>query len=238
MTPVNAVDIDARDGRALHPRILSIWTHALLFDMDGVLIDSTPAVARVWTRWALEHGFDPGEVVRRAQGRPSIATVRELLPHSDHQAENREIERQEIEDLEGVMPLPGTLELLHQLPSNRWAIVTSSTRPLAEVRIRAAGLPNPPLFITSSDVTHGKPHPEPYVNAARALGLSPLNCVVVEDAPPGIRAGKSAGARVIAFPTTVSLAELQKADPDWIGENCSSIALRSMTGQMQIDLRS
>ena len=123
------------------PQTVPIQADALLFDMDGVLIDSTPAVARVWTKWALDHGFDPEEVVRRAQGRPSIATIRELLPDSDHRAENGKIERSEIEDLEGVVPLPGTLELLNGLPSKRWAIVTSSTRSLAEVRIRAAGLP-------------------------------------------------------------------------------------------------
>ena len=107
---------------------------ALLFDMDGVLINSTPAVARVWRRWAIEHGFNPEEVVARAHGRPSLTTVSEYLPNADHQAENREVERREIEDLEGVVPLPGALALLASLPEDRWTIVTSCTRPLAEVR--------------------------------------------------------------------------------------------------------
>ena len=114
---------------------------ALFFDLDGVLINSTPAVERVWRRWAIEHGFNPEEAVARAHGRPSITTVREYLPNADHDAENREVERREIEDLEGVVPLPGALELLSSLPSDRWTIVTSCTRPLAEVRIKAAGLP-------------------------------------------------------------------------------------------------
>lgn len=216
---------------------VSIQTDALLFDMDGVLIDSTPAVARVWTKWAIDHGFDPAEVVLRAQGRPSITTIRELVPDSNHEAENAKVERSEIEDLEGVVPLPGTLELLSRLPSKRWAIVTSSTRPLAEVRIRAAGLPRQPLMITSSDVTHGKPHPEPYLKAAECLGFPSANCIVIEDAPAGIKAGKGAGSRVIAFATTVTVQELQKAGPDWIAENCSALALESVNGQMRFQLQ-
>src|SRR5579863_2708706 len=125
-----------------------IQCSALLFDLDGVLIDSTPAVARVWRRWALEHGFDPEEVVAHAHGRPSLTTVLEYLPDSDHAAENREVERREIEDLDGVVPLPGALELLAGLPQDRWVIVTSGTRPLAEVRIKAAGLPLPLHMVT------------------------------------------------------------------------------------------
>src|SRR4051794_3372848 len=166
---------------------------ALLFDMDGVLIDSTPAVARVWKKWAIERGFDPEEVVGRAHGRPSITTIREYLPLADHEAENRIIERNEIDDLDGVVPLPGAVELLLQLPHDRWAIVTSCTRTLAEVRIRAAGLPMPKVFVTATEVIHGKPHPEPYLKGAEALGFPSSACVVVEDAPAGIVAGKSAG---------------------------------------------
>src|SRR5258705_8046111 len=184
---------------------------ALLFDMDGVLIDSTPAVARVWHRWAIEHGFNPEEVVARAHGRPSLTTVREFLPNADHEKENREIERREIEDIKDVVPLPGTLDFLASLPENRWTIVTSSTRRLAEVRLRAAGLPIPKRMITSSDVTHGKPHPEPYLKAAQLLGFAAADCIVVEDAPAGIQSGKAAGARVIAFTTTVPVSALRQA---------------------------
>jgi sugar-phosphatase len=198
---------------------------ALLFDMDGVLIDSTPAVARVWHRWAVEHGFDPREVVARAHGRPSLTTVREYLPAADHQAENREVERREIEDLEGVVPLPGALELLASLPDDRWTIVTSCTRRLAEVRIQAAGLPLPKNLITSNDITHGKPHPEPYLTAASILGFPIEDCIVVEDAPAGIRSGKAAGARVIAFRTTAPEPDLRQAGADWILNNCADIRL-------------
>jgi len=198
---------------------------ALLFDLDGVLIDSTPAVARVWTRWALERGFDPQDVVRRAHGRPSLTTVCELLPDADHELENSEVERREIEDLEGVVPLPGAQALLSALPHDRWTIVTSCTRPLAEVRIRAAGLPSPALLITSTDVLRGKPDPEPYRKAAAMLGFPAPECIVVEDAPAGIRAGKAAGARVLGLSTTMPRVELQDAGADWILRDCRDIEI-------------
>ncbi len=204
---------------------MQITCSAVLFDLDGVLIDSTPAVARVWRQWALERGFDPEEVVHKAHGRPSIATIRDYLPNADHEAENLIVERREIEDTRGVVPLPGTLDFLNQLPPDRWAIVTSCTRPLAEVRVRAAGLPIPRYFLTSSDITNGKPDPEPYIKGAALLGLPAPECIVVEDVPAGIRSGKSAGARVIAFRTTSRETELRAAGADWILENCGDISL-------------
>ena len=213
-----------------------IHCSALLFDMDGVLIDSTPAVARVWRRWAIEHDLNPDEVVARAHGRPSLATVREYLPNADHQAENREVERREIADLEGVVPLPGALALLASLPEDRWNIVTSATRPLAEARLRAAGLPVPPRMVTSNDITLGKPHPEPYLKAAAILGFPPAECVVVEDVPAGIQSGKAAGTRVIAFCTTVQPSALRQAGADWVLRNCAAIHLVSQTDGLDLTL--
>ena len=203
----------------------SIQVRGVLFDMDGVLVDSTPAVARVWAAWASEHGFDADEVVKKAHGRPSITTLRELLPDVDHEAENREMERREIADVEGVIPLPGAMELLRALPLERWAIVTSCTRQLAGVRIAVAGLPQPKYLVTATDVKHGKPDPEPYRKGAQFLGVPAADCVVIEDAPAGIRAGKAAGARVIALRTTAEDAELLEAGADWIIDDCSSISL-------------
>jgi mannitol-1-/sugar-/sorbitol-6-phosphatase len=210
---------------------------ALLFDLDGVLINSTPAVARVWRRWAVEHGFKPEEVVARAHGRPSLTTVREYLPNADHEAENREVERREIEDLEGVVPLPGSLDLLASLPEDRWTIVTSCTRPLAEVRIRAAGLPLPRQMITSNDIQKGKPDPEPYLKGASLLGFPAAECVVLEDVPAGVRAGKSAGARVIAFTTTVHEPALREAGADWILNNCADIRLLDRANVLRLGLQ-
>ena len=214
-----------------------IHAAALLFDLDGVLIDSTPAVARVWRRWALERGFDPEEVVGRAHGRPSLTTVREYLPDSDHEAENREVERREIEDLAGVIPLPGALELLAGLPGDRWTIVTSCTRPLAEVRIKAAGLPLPEKMITSTDITHGKPHPEPFLKGAAVLGFAAAQCVVFEDVPAGVRSGKAAGARVIAFTSTFKESGLREAGADWILRNCTDIHVIERDGGLILNVR-
>ena len=205
----------------------SIRCRGILFDLDGVLVDSTPAVARVWAGWAREHGFDADQVVKEAHGRPSISTIRELLPHADHTAEDREVERREIADVDGVIPLPGAMELLQALPLRRWAIVTSCTRPLAGVRIGAAGLPKPRHLVTSTDVKHGKPDPEPYLKGAQLLGVPASECIVVEDAPAGIRAGKAAGARVIALRTTATDDELQQAGSDWIVDDCAALFLDS-----------
>lgn len=197
----------------------------VLFDLDGVLIDSTPAVTRVWRRWALEHGLDPKQVIAHVHGRPSLATIQKYLPDADHAAENREIERREMQDSDGIIPLPGARELLLQLPAKRWTIATSCTRPLAEVRLRAAGLPVPERIVTSTDVARGKPNPEPFLKAAAKLGFAPCECVVVEDVPAGIRAGREAGARVVAFRTTVDEAELRGAGADFVLNNCTDIAI-------------
>jgi sugar-phosphatase len=209
---------------------------ALLFDLDGVLIDSTPAVARVWTRWAAEHGFDPETVVHKAHGRPSRITIRELLPNSDIDREDREVERWEMEDLDGVVLLPGAGQLLNSLPPERWTIATSCTRALAEVRLRAAGLPIPKTMITASDVKIGKPDPEPYLKAAAKLGFAASDCVVVEDAPSGVRAGKGAGAGVIALCTTMTRRELEDAGADWIVQDCADIAASNHGGSLQLSL--
>jgi mannitol-1-/sugar-/sorbitol-6-phosphatase len=210
-----------------HGQMNPIRCRGVLFDLDGVLVDSTPAVARVWAGWARKHGFDPDEVVRNAHGKPSIATIRELLPDGDHEAENREVERREIEDVEGVVPLPGAMELLQALTPEKWAIVTSCTRPLAGVRIRAAGLPKPKHLVTATDVLRGKPDPEPYLTGAQILGVAAKDCLVIEDAPAGIRAGKGAGACVLALRTTARDTELREAGADWIVDDCSELFVDS-----------
>src|SRR5882724_229612 len=240
MTDVKQLDRSQRTPYFAFPfimhSVLKINCRAFLFDMDGVLIDSTPAVTRVWKQWAIERGFDPDTVARMAQGRPSIITIRELLPNADHHAENREVERREMEDLTGVSACPGALNILAHLPASLWALVTSSTKPLAEVRLRAAGLPIPELIITGNDVVQGKPHPEPFLKGAALVGFAPRQCLVVEDTPAGIQAGKSAGARVLAFCTTMPDSELHAAGPDWIADNCSSIQIADISVEHGINL--
>jgi sugar-phosphatase len=205
--------------------MVEISCEGVLFDLDGVLVDSTPAVERVWSKWALAHGLDPEETVRLAHGRPSIATVRDILPNADFEAENEVILRGELEDTEGVVSLPGARDLLESLPPERWALVTSCARPLADVRLRAAGLPIPKNKITCDDVRNGKPDPEPYLKGAALLGFPASRCVVFEDAPAGIRAGKAAGAIVVALRSTSSDLELEQAGADRIISGYSEVEL-------------
>lgn len=216
--------------------MITIHCSALLFDMDGVLVDSTPTVARVWRRFAIKHGLDPKEVVQQAHGRPSIVTVRHYFPGADYEQIGSEVERQEMEDLRGVVALPGSLELLNRLPAERWIIVTSATRALAEVRLRAAGLLVPERIITADHIQNAKPHPEPYLKAASVLGFRAAQCVVVEDVPAGVRAGKAAGAKVIAFPTTVQRSELINAGADWVLNNCADISVLDTTKDLRLGL--
>ncbi|HXM90834.1 MAG TPA: HAD family hydrolase [Candidatus Dormibacteraeota bacterium] len=216
--------------------IMQIRCRALLFDMDGVLVDSTPAVVRVWTAWANRFGLDPAEVVRQAHGRPSIATIRELLPSADHLAEDLAIQKAEIEDLEDVIALPGTTEFLSALPDDRYAVVTSATRGLAVVRLRVAGFAIPKNLVTSSDVHRGKPDPEPYLRGAQILGLLPADCIVIEDAPAGIQSGKAAGSRVIALRTTTPDFALRAAGADWIVTDCSEIFLQPIEADKDLVL--
>jgi mannitol-1-/sugar-/sorbitol-6-phosphatase len=218
--------------------MVEISCRGLLFDLDGVLVDSTPAVARVWTKWALAHGFDPEETVRKAHGRPSLTTIKELLPNApDPIAENAVVLRGEIEDTEGVVPLPGVCDFLKALPQNRWALVTSCSKPLAHVRLQAAGIPVPEKMITSDDVRRGKPDPEPYLKGAALLGLPASECVVFEDAPAGIRAGKAAGARVLALPTSSPANDLKAAGADWILPGYSHLSMASLNGSSRLQFR-
>jgi len=216
----------------------TIQCSALLFDLDGVLIDSTPAVHRVWAQWAKHHGLDPDAVVAHAHGRPSLSTVRRFLPDADHESENREVERREIEDVEGIVMLPGAVKLLTSLPPRRWTIATSCTRSLAEARLRAAGLPLPRYMVTASDVTHGKPDAEPFLKAAAKLGFCASDCVVCEDVPAGVLAGKAAGARVIAIRTTFPETELRAAGADFVVGSCADVLVTENAGSLSLYLKS
>ena len=185
---------------------------AILFDLDGVLVDSTAAVGRAWHRWALKHGLEPKAVVHAAHGRRTIETMRALAPHLDSDDEARTMENEESRDMEGVTTIPGADSLLRSLPDGQWAIVTSGTRTMATARLRDTGHLVPPVLITADDVVDGKPHPEPYLKGAAGLGIDPKLCLVFEDAPAGIRAAQAAGMRVIALTTTFPREELRAAE--------------------------
>jgi mannitol-1-/sugar-/sorbitol-6-phosphatase len=217
--------------------MVQITCSGMLFDLDGVLIDSTPAVTRAWSRWAVGHGLDSQFVTHYAHGRPSLETIRGLLPNSDLEYEHAWMERAEAQDVDGIVPLPGAIELLRALPPDRWTIVTSCTRELAAIRLRAGGLTAPQIMVTCSDVENGKPHPEPYLKAAKLLGFHAQDCVVVEDVPNGIRAGKAAGARVIAARTTTADPELKNAGADWIVDNCGDLSVVRADQQMMIAIK-
>jgi len=187
-------------------------TKAILFDMDGVLIDSAPAVERVWRVWARAHGLDPALVVAQAHGRRSIETIRAVAPAMDAEKENVVVEQMEIEDKDGVTALPGAARLLAQLPDDRFAIVTSATRPLAVARLGYAGLRVPRYMVTADDVVNGKPSPEPYLKGAALLGFDPADCVVFEDTPAGIAAARDSAMHAVALQTTYPAQDLQAAD--------------------------
>lgn len=180
--------------------------------MDGVLMDSTPSVERVWRTWAAKHGLDPERVAPLAHGRRSIETIRAVAPELDAAKENVIVEQMEIDDKEGVMALPGAGELLAYLPPDRFAIVTSATRPLAVARLGYAGIPVPRHMITANDVIHGKPSPEPFLKGATLLGFGPADCLVFEDTPAGIASARSAGMQGVALQTTYPADQLQSAD--------------------------
>jgi sugar-phosphatase len=182
---------------------------ALLVDLDGTLVDSSGPVERVWTSFAHRHGLDPVEVLRFAHGRPSRETVRLLAPDADPEVEARIVEDGEVGDPDGVIALPGAAALLES--GRRLAIVTSCSTALAGVRLDAAGLPRPGVIVSSDLVALGKPDPECFLLGADRLGVGIGECLVLEDAPAGVRAGADAGARVLAVLTTHAASELTAA---------------------------
>jgi mannitol-1-/sugar-/sorbitol-6-phosphatase len=184
---------------------------AILFDLDGVLLDSTRVVAQQYTVWALEQGLDPETVMKAAHGVRTVEVIRRVAPHLDAEAETRKIELREAE-ASGIVAMSGAVELLNSIPKGRWCVVTSGTRFLATTRMCKFGVPVPDVLVTADDVTRGKPDPEPYRKAAELLRVTPAECVVIEDAPAGIRSAHGAGMRVISLPSTYPVDELKEAD--------------------------
>jgi len=182
---------------------------AILFDLDGVLIDSTRCITRHWEEWARQHGLEMAAVMQVAHGLRTVETMRLVAPHLDAEKEAKRFTAIEVVDTEGVEAIEGALPLLTGLPKGAWAIVTSGSNELARARLRQAGLPIPQILVSGDDVRQGKPAPEPYLVGAKRLGKAVERCVAIEDAPAGIEAARAAGIKVIGMTTTHSQEELE-----------------------------
>jgi len=199
---------DRRDAKAG----FSLECDAILFDLDGVLVDSTTRVTETWERWARKHQLDPARVIAAAHGRRTIETVQIVAPHLAATDEVATLEASESVGTEGVFEIPGAREILASLPPDSWAIVTSGIRAVATLRIRHTHLPMPRVLVCAEDIQRGKPDPEGYLTAAQSLGVDPSRCVVIEDTPPGLEAARAAGMQSIAVCGTYSADALSMAD--------------------------
>jgi mannitol-1-/sugar-/sorbitol-6-phosphatase len=204
---------------------MKISVRGVLFDMDGVLVSSIGSVERSWTKWAQRHGVDPELAIRTAHGRRAIETVRFLRPDLNDEEELRQLEQLEMNDNEGVEILEGVCPILRALPADRWAVVTSATERLARSRMRFAEIPEPKYLISADKVAKGKPDPEPYLMGAKLLGLRPDECLVIEDAASGAKAGHAAGCKVLATLFSHSLESLSAAD--WIVWSLKEVKVRA-----------
>ena len=204
---------------------ITLTCHAILFDLDGVLLDSTSCIERHWQEWADKHGLDLKKVLQNAHGVRTIETIKIVAPHLDAKNEAAEFTANEILDTEGVVAIPGAKELMEHLPTGKWAIVTSGGFELVQARLKKADLPMPKYIISADDVTQGKPSPQPYLMGANKLGIPVDQCVVVEDAPIGVRSGKAAGMRVIGIASTHSHKELLDIGVDFLVESLAKIQI-------------
>ncbi|QDO88603.1 HAD-IA family hydrolase [Ornithinimicrobium ciconiae] len=207
---------------------------AVLFDNDGTLIDSRGPVVRSWVAWAVDHGVPPESLVG-FHGVPSSGIVAAVAPHLDPVAATADIDRRELADLEGVVALPGAAEAVAAV-GWRGAIVTSASRELLQLRLAAAGFTAPEVMITADDITRGKPDPQPYHLAAQQLGVDPTRCLVVEDAPAGLRSGRAAGAATIAVVTTSTAEELEPL-ADLVVEDLSAVSFALSEDGVRVVLR-
>lgn len=208
---------------------------AILFDLDGVLIDSEVVVQRHWKFWAEKHGIPIEKVMEVAHGRVSTATIALIAPHLDAIEEGRLLDTGEAYDTDGLKLIRGAHELLSSLPDGHWGVVTSGNIPAATTRLKFGKFPPPPILVTSDDVHNGKPDPEAYLLGAQCLGLNPQDCIVIEDSPAGIQAAQTAGMRVIAVVTTHPREALEKAD--FIAGELANLMVTFNTGKLTITLK-
>jgi len=194
-----------------HTAGITLTCDAILFDFDGVLVNSAGCVERLLTAWAIRHDLSPAEVIHIAHGRRTVETVRIVAPHLDAEAEAHALIAAEASTTDGIVEVPSAKALMESLAPERWAIVTSGARAVAKLRLEATGLPEPRVLICAEDVARGKPDPEGYLAAAARLGVAPDDCIVIEDAPAGLAAARAAGMRSIGVVGTYEIRDLADA---------------------------
>ncbi|KAI0824714.1 phosphatase [Trametes gibbosa] len=224
---------------------------AILFDMDGTLVDSTDGVVGAWELFAEKYpGLDVTEVLSSSHG---VRTVENLKIHcgiTDSDELNREASR--FEDAivseskkngrQGIVALPGVHDIMktlgssHQLPKPRWAICTSATKNYANAALKAAGIPVPDVFVVSEDVEKGKPEPDPYLLGAKRCGVDPARCLVVEDAPAGVRSGNAAGSKTLALITSHTREQVNEAKPDYVVSNLSKVTMKPVENGVEVTI--
>lgn len=214
---------------------VTIRCQGILFDMDGILISSLGSVERSWTRWAKMRGVPPERAMSIAHGRRAVETIAALRPDLDTDAELKVIEDIELADGEGMHVLPGVLSLVSALPAGRWTVVTSATERLARMRIAAGGMPVPERLVTAETVEKGKPDPAPFLAGAKLLGFAPTECVVFEDSPSGVKAGRAAGCTVIATTFSHSTESLEAAH--YLVPDLAAVQLETVSGDDGLVLR-
>lgn len=210
---------------------------AILFDLDGVLVDSRRAVENSWNQWAAERGVHNEALLQLAHGRRTSESLPEIAPHLDVATEVANLERIETTMMQGLFPVPGAQTLLGALAPNQWAIVTSGSAKVALARMSYCTIPTPTVFVTANDITAGKPAPDGYLIAAQRLHVRPSACIVVEDTRAGIASGKAGGMTVIAVSGTEDAEALRAADA--VAEKLADIRVeRTADGQLRVAVRS
>ncbi|HEY6184596.1 MAG TPA: HAD-IA family hydrolase [Terriglobales bacterium] len=212
--------------------MLEFQCEAILFDLDGVLVDSTKSVVQIWTAWSENNGIPPARTLEIIHGCRTTEALEMLAPHLDIKSEAEKIEAGITFKKGGTVAIPGAGKLLNTLPPDRWCVVTSGLKEFAEVRLKDADLPVPKILVSAEDVTNGKPHPEPYLKGAKLLGKAPADCLVIEDALAGLKSAHAGGMKAIGLTTTFARAELKDAEA--VVQNLLQIEVSLRDGALQI----
>ncbi len=213
--------------------IVNLECAAILFDMDGTLVDSTAVVEKAWGWWAKRHNIPLQELLKFSHGRPTEATMENFLPGADHTGELVEMLIYEEQETDGIVPVPGAADAIAVAQKGAWAVVTSATRRLAEIRLKVSNLAIPRVLVSVDQIGRGKPDPEGFLLAAERLGVAPKDCLVFEDTGPGVQAGLRAGMQVVGLLTTVPREQLscERVVRDFL-----SVSVLFQSGRFQLEI--